>query len=84
MNKKEKAYEKATMQELGGNPFGTRQDVVWRSMDIFAKDVSIKYLDWAIMRMFPNLKSTEVPENAEQLYELFTQSEEYKEFVKSL
>lgn len=33
---KEECYEKATMQELGGNPNGTRQDVIWRAMEMYA------------------------------------------------
>lgn len=41
---KEEAYEKATMQELGGNPNGTRQDVVWRAMEIYSQQVLINSL----------------------------------------
>lgn len=40
---KEEAYEKATMQELGGNPNGTRQDVVYRAMEIYAKQQAIAF-----------------------------------------
>lgn len=36
---KEEAYEKATMQELGDNPNGTRQDVIYRAMDIYCESV---------------------------------------------
>lgn len=32
---KEEAYEKATMIELGNNPNGTRQDVIYKAMDIW-------------------------------------------------
>ncbi len=59
---KEEAYELATMQELGGNPNGTRQDVVWRAMELFAEqekkrevndnEVLIKLLDhWMLVTM---------------------------------
>ena len=69
---KEEAYELATMRELGGNPNGTRQDVVWRAMDIYSKEMCIEYLDWAIKRMNPAYaKANEVPEQAESLYNLF-------------
>lgn len=44
---KNEAYEKATMQELGGNPTGTRQDVIYRAMDLYAKECAIGFHKWA-------------------------------------
>lgn len=43
---KEEAYEKATMQELGGSPNGTRQDVIYRAMDIHARNIAIAFAEW--------------------------------------
>jgi 20S proteasome alpha/beta subunit len=36
---KGEAYEKATMIEIGENPNGTRQDVIYRAIGIYADEV---------------------------------------------
>lgn len=57
---KEEAYQKATLQQLGNNPQGTRQDIIYAAMEIYAdsflkgiwinaccqtlKDISITFL----------------------------------------
>lgn len=43
---KEDVYEKITMQELGGNPNGTRQEIIWKSMDYFAGICSVSFAEW--------------------------------------
>lgn len=43
---KEQVYEKITMQELGGNPNGTRQEIVWKSMDEYAEQQAIAFSLW--------------------------------------
>lgn len=40
---KEEAYEKATMISIGENPNGTRQDVVYKAMEIYTKQESIAF-----------------------------------------
>lgn len=36
---KEEAYEKATMISIGENPNGTRQDVVYKAMEIYTDEI---------------------------------------------
>jgi len=70
---KEEAYEKATMQELGGNPNGTRQDVVWRAMDIYSRHQATCYGNFILKKNFPTKFSTGVDTSKEdnELYDSF-------------
>lgn len=36
---KEEAYEKATLQQIGNNPVGTRQDIIYAAMDIYSESL---------------------------------------------
>ena len=90
---KEKAYEIATMQELGTNPTGTRQDVIYKAMDIYAEQTSIEFICWAVknhsvpfegfsLNFFTN-GDVKIFVNHEeitiqQLYSLFKQSQQSK------
>lgn len=42
---KEECYEKATLLELGNNPTGTRQEVVWKAMEIYAQQFGKEILE---------------------------------------
>ncbi len=70
---KEEAYELATMQELGGNPNGTRQDVVWRAMELYAKQEAIEFLQDFFNHIEVNgtLLKDWKEINPEQLYNIF-------------
>lgn len=39
-------YQDATLKSLGNNPFGTREDVIYLSMDIYAEQVAIDFCEW--------------------------------------
>lgn len=75
---KEDAYELATMQELGGNPNGTRHDVELRAMDIFSKSECLSLLQFLAEEGFsPNeignwqRSNDPIPYNKELLYDLY-------------
>ncbi len=84
---KEEAYNQATLEELS-NSTGTRQDVIYKAMEIFAKQESILFANWTQENFFEyNTSRTWVcwmpshdgttdntPYTSEQLYEKYIQS----------
>lgn len=81
---KEAVYEKVTMQELGGNPNGTRQEIVWKAMDEYALLISIAFVEWILRNDYqkytkgidwwfnePPTPGKQTYFNSEQLYKLF-------------